>query len=429
MSVLHDSSVRKEAAPEEVMCRHGLRPYFAELAACGSTPALHASPLFQRLRPQLDQLLLTKEYVECARPSPQAVQPFYRIVAWNIERGAHYDGIYHFLTTHPQLRHADLLLLTETDLGMARSGNRHVARDLAEALGMHYYFVPSYLNLCKGNGAEHEADGENTLALHGNAILSHYPLHDLDVVVLPNGKDKMRGKEKRVGSQKALVATVRFPGRSVRVACVHLDAHSTQAHRAHQMRLVLDALDKWLPATDDRRPATPLPVLIGGDWNTSTYNSSRAFTAICGFWYRVAMGVSHVMRNHYPHPYRRFERELFEMLRRRGFDFERCNEPGVCTNHYDAADFRQNKSLRDWVPQWCFHFIEWALRPYNGRCSFKIDWFATRGMVVASPNLGARSDGAQAIGAKVVGDLRINGRPVSDHDAILLDISASGRGE
>ena len=56
------------------------------------------------------------------------------------------------------------------------------------------------------------------------------------------------------------------------------------------------------------------PAMIGGDWNTTTYNSSSAFRAIMGFWLRVFMGPDKVIRNHYLHPYRHFERELFTLL-------------------------------------------------------------------------------------------------------------------
>src|ERR1039458_3016861 len=72
----------------------------------------------------------------CAGP-PGPAPPQYRFVAWNVERGAQFEGQVEVLRTHPFLREADVLLLTETDAGMVRSGNRNVARDVARALGMH----------------------------------------------------------------------------------------------------------------------------------------------------------------------------------------------------------------------------------------------------------------------------------------------------
>jgi hypothetical protein len=152
-------------------------------------------------------------------------------------------------------------------------------------------------------------------------------------------------------------------------------------------------------------------VVIGGDWNTSTYNSSRALHAILGFWLRVLMGVDNVIRNHYLHPYRHFERDLFRLLEERGFDYRECNRLGEHTVSYDVEDLRATKALRDWVPGWCFHFIRWALRNHGGRCPVKLDWFATRGVRCRNP--------------VVIHDVR-EGRavPLSDHDAIAVDVLA-----
>jgi hypothetical protein len=216
-------------------------------------------------------------------------------------------------------------------------------------------------------------------------------------VFLENGVDLMASREKRIGRQAAVVAEVHFPNLTTTVLSVHLDAQSTQRHRYGQLREIL--------AHIDGAPA----VVLGGDWNTSTYNSSRAIHAILGFWLRVLMGVDNVIRNHYLHPYRHFERNLFDLLVARGFDYRGCNCLGEHTVAYDIGDLRATKALRDWVPGWCFHFIRWALRNHGGRCPLKLDWFATRGLGCASP--------------VVIHDVR-EGRRValSDHDAIGVDI-------
>src|SRR5919205_1587245 len=143
---------------------------------------------------------------------------------------------------------------------MARSGNRHVARELAEVLGVAYAFAPCYVNLSKGSGLESGAAGQNREALHGNAVLSRWPFTAARSVALPNGKDKMRGREKRLRSQRAVVCDIEHTSGIFRVVSLHLDAHSSQRHRHRQMRVVLDYLDGLEPR---------LPVLLGGDWNTS----------------------------------------------------------------------------------------------------------------------------------------------------------------
>ena len=324
----------------------------------------------------------------------------YRFVAWNVERGIQFDGQVEALRTHPYLREADVLLLTETDAGMVRSGNRIIAREMARALGMHYAFVPCYLNLTNGSGVEYDLPGANALGLHGNALLSRYPIGGVRPVFLRNGVDIMASREKRIGRQAAVAADIYFPDFTVTAVSAHLDAQSTQRHRYLQLRDLIESLDG--------RQA----VVLGGDWNTSTYNSSRALHAILGFWLRVMMGVDNVIRNHYLHPYRRFEKELFGLLEERGFDYRGSNRLGEHTVAYDVQDLRSTKALRDWVPGWCFHFIRWALRNHGGRCPVKLDWFATRGVRCENP--------------LVIHDVR-EGRavPLSDHDAIGVDVSAA----
>jgi endonuclease/exonuclease/phosphatase family metal-dependent hydrolase len=371
-------------------------PYFAELALCQSTADLFASPRYQSLEPLVREVLETPETADFRQQVAPAKQR-YRFLAWNLERGIEYEGQLAVLKQHPYLVSSDVLLLTETDVGMARSGNRAIAQDLARELGMCCAFVPCYLNLAKGAGIENDSAGENEYGLHGNAILSRYPIRRVRPVHLTNGKDKMAGREKRLGRQTALAAEIEFPNLTTTAVSVHLDAQSSQRHRRDQMAEILDAL----PAAG--------PAIVGGDWNTTTYNSSRAFRAIMGFWLRVFMGVDNVIDNHYLHPYNRFEKGLFALLESRGFDYRRCNRLGERTTSYDVDDVKTYKNLREWVPAWCFAFVRWALRNHDGKCPLKIDWFATRGIDAADP--------------LVLHEFREGRtRPLSDHDAIGVDV-------
>ena len=385
-------------SPQEIyrIVREDLAPYLPELGRCRSTAELLASATYRSIRPAVETVLESPEIGDfTAGAAPP--RPSYRLVAWNLERGIEYEGQLREFRRHPYLSSGDVLLLTETDVGMARSANRAVAQDLARELEMHYAFAPCYLNLSKGAGVEHDSREENDLGLHGNAILSRYAIRNVRLVHLKNGKDKMAGREKRLGRQTALVADIDLPGCPLTAVSVHLDAQSSQAHRRDQMRDVLDVLPGDQPA------------VIGGDWNTTTYNSSRAFHAIMGFWLRVFMGVDNVIDNHYLHPYNRFERDLFALVESRGFDFRGCNRLGERTTSYDANDAKTYKNLREWVPEWCFAFIRWALRNHDGKCPLKIDWFATRGVAARDP--------------VVLHELREGReRPLSDHDAIGVDV-------
>src|SRR5215207_40247 len=294
-------SLQRTAGPSPLA--HSLGPHFRELARYHSTKALEASPLYARLRPEVERVLNGVERGGFAREgAPPLGSGAVRATAWNVERGTHLDEVLRVLRGHEVMSRSDVLLLTELDYGMARSGNRHVAREIAEGLGMAYAFAPCYVNLSKGSGLESGAAGENAEALHGNAVLSRWPVRRAWSVALPNGKDKMRGREKRLGSQRAVVCEVEHPAGRFRAVSLHLDAHSSQRHRARQMRVVLDFVERLGP----RRS-----VLIGGDWNTSTYNSRRAVYSIACFFRRVLMGVGHVIENDSLRPENWFERGLF----------------------------------------------------------------------------------------------------------------------
>ncbi len=392
------SVLQGETEAEEIyqLIREKIRPHFAMLAQLSSTVELEAHPAYQAIRSDVQYVLDTPEQ-GCYIREEAPAKPRYRIFGWNIERGVYFDEQLDVLRNHPYASSADVLLLTETDVGMARSGNHAVAQEFAEALGMHYAFAPCYINMVKGSGIEYDMEGENDVALHGNAILSRYPLSNVRPVPLQNGKDKMQGREKRLGRQAAILADIEFPQGAVTAASVHLDANSTQRHRHNQMRDVLDAIPPGAAA------------IVGGDWNTSTFDTSSALPAIVGFWRRVFMGADNVIRNHYLRPYTKFEKDLFDLLEQRGFDWRRSNALGVRTTSFDVDDIKAHKTLGEWLPEWCFQFIRWSLRNHDGKCPLKIDWFAARGV--------------EPHGPIVIHEFR-EGRkpPLSDHDALGVDI-------
>jgi len=376
-----------------------LAPYVEELSACESTTELADQPAYRLCRELVSELLTTIDRGDCTGVAAPA-RTRYRFAAWNIERGTQLEAQIEAFSTHEYLRTSDVVLLTECDVGMARSGNHAVTRKMARALGFHYAFAPCYFSLVKGSGLEYYTPGENEVGLHGNAVLSRYPIGRVRAIPLKNGIDKMAGREKRLGCQTALAADIEFPNLTLTAVSVHLDANSTQRHRCEQMRHILDAVDNGQP------------VLLGGDWNTSTYNSSRAFHAIMGFALRVLMGVDNVIRNHYLYPERRFERELFRLLEARGFDYSRCNQLGERTAGYSIGDAKARHNLGEWVPGWCFAFIRWSLRNHGGQCPLKLDWFASRGLRCEEP--------------VIIHEFR-EGRevPLSDHDPIGVDVIAT----
>lgn len=384
---------------------HDLNQYFPELLKFESIEETEKSEVYQKIKPTVERILgavVQENFVGDSKfQTPNS--RFVSAVAWNIERGNIFEGILDALKNHDDLREKDLYLLTELDYGMARSKNRFVAQELAKELKLNYAFAPVYIALQKGSGVESMAEGENTTSIHGLAMFSRFPITNAHAVDLPNGKDKMIGKEKRLGYLRALVADIEHPLGNFRAVTTHLDAHCSRKHRHLQIKIILDHLDR-LPK---------LPTIIGGDWNTTTFNSQSSKHAIAGYWRRVLMGPNRVVKNHFPHPDKYFERGLFNELERRGYDYKNLNELGAGTLHYDVESIEKNTNLRDWVPEWCFPFIFWAAGRVGGRVSGRLDWFTGKNI---------KPHGKP----KTIGNLKDEqGTPLSDHDAIGLDFTLS----
>ena len=392
----YHGQMEQTAAECYAAAREAILPRAQALAECRSAAEMEAHPEYRAMAAGVERLLATAHVCDHRRVEAPA-KARYRFVAWNLERGTHLDAQVDAFRNHPYLREADVLLITEADAGMARSGNRMVAETLARELGMSQAFAPCYIALGKGSGIERDIAGANEFGLHGNALLSRYPISDVRLIALENGVDKMRHREKRIGRQAAVAARIGLPNLPLDAVTVHLDAQSTQRHRRRQMETILKALGR------DRA------TVLGGDWNTSTYDSSHALWAILGFWRRVFMGVDHVIRNHYLHPDRYFERGLFRLLEREGFDYRSANLPGERTTYYDMLDARWTRNLGEWVPGWCFAFIRWSLRNHGGRCPLKLDWMAARGVRAENP--------------VVLHEFREHREvPLSDHDPVGVDV-------
>lgn len=341
--------------------------------------SLPAGPLHEWVtRHALAQELVTSiaELLPCALPvftptvaqTPSAGRSL-RAVAWNVDRGKKTDQLIACLKTNEHLRDADILFLTETDWGMARSGNRNVTADIAAALNMHAYFAPAYLNLTAGHGAERVRGGENRYGLHGNSVLSRYPLDNLRVVKLKNSTDKFKSVEVRLGQQTALLADLNVGNQIMTLVCLHLDAYSSQRQRGQQLRSVLQVLPK------------KNPVILAGDLNTSTYNTKHTlYTAASLLYKTLFFGPTRIMRDHYLHPYKRFDRPVFREMERHGLDYLKCNELGVGTFDIVMGDEAMQAMASDKFPKFIQRYVQWAVGLNGGGCSTRLDWFACRGV-------------------------------------------------
>lgn len=196
--------------------------------------------------------------------SPAPVEPArggpLRVAAWNAERlKYHAPSVDLVAGVAP-----DILMLTETDLGMARSGNRHTTADLAEALGMGYAYGVEFLELGLGDERErvwHQGVA-NAVGFHGNALLSRLPIRDVALIRLDDGAVwwiDAWGDQRRLGWRMAIAATVETGEGPILAVSVHLESKSDAADRARQTARLLAVVEER---------AAGMPVVIGGDLNT-----------------------------------------------------------------------------------------------------------------------------------------------------------------
>src|SRR5439155_1026446 len=118
------------------------------------------------------------------------------------------------LTTHADLREADLVLLNEADVGMARSGNRDVVADLGRALGFHTAWAPLFLETTSGRDDDPASAGgrENEEALFGLGMLSRFPVGAARVIELPSPQALTFDGQRMYGRYIALAAAFERPG-------------------------------------------------------------------------------------------------------------------------------------------------------------------------------------------------------------------------
>ena len=252
--------------------------------------------------------------------------PRIRFVAWNIEKGKRWSLLQACLDCEA-IRTADVLCLNEVDDGMARSGNRRIACEIAERLGMRMVFGPTFRELTKGIGDELCAPGENTTAVQGNATLSRLSIIDSQNLALPMCHDPSQGAEKREGGRHALIVRLDCGnGRTLTVANAHLEVFTTTRCRSRQMRFLLQHLD-------------PGPAVVAGDFNTNTFQRGSFVHTFRSLLCLLCLDA----RARVTAPWR-YE-PLFQDLRNTGFLWERFND-SVPTCSVDLSELQD----RAYVP-------------------------------------------------------------------------------
>lgn len=353
---------------------------------------LKASRFYAQYGVELESLLATPQTGGMPFSSAQTPSVL-RVVQWNIEKGLRFQGIAEHLATHPDLAEADVIFLNEVDVGMARTGNRHVARELAEWLNFVWAFAPAHLELTKGVGADLEADGENAEALQGNAILSRFALHDVRVAPVFDCFEPYHFHEKRYGRRVAIVATLDTEAGPLHLAGTHLEVRNTPQCRARQIRDVVEAL----PPTG--------PALVAGDFNSSTFQR--------GTFARTATGALRLLgdvKKLKSELRRPIDREpLFLELARGGFRHDGWNTDDVTI--VEPIDSLEDAEK---LPGPLARYVLKRIDRLERKLPMRLDWFAGRDVKPSDPKT-------------ISGLIDDDGRRVSDHDPIAVTVHVGGQ--
>jgi endonuclease/exonuclease/phosphatase family metal-dependent hydrolase len=181
------------------------------------------------------------------------------LVSWNLERGVRFAGV---LDTLKKLN-ADVLLLQEVDRDCDRSGRRDVAADLAAALGMNWIFAGEFQEI--GEGTTSRA------ALHGQAILSRYPITDPGVLVFAE-QARLRWRLNPVQPRRGGRMALRARTGGMLVYTAHLESSGHETLRRKQLDEMVR--DQQLEAQPEER------VVLAGDFNNPPVAQSSMFGAI-----------------------------------------------------------------------------------------------------------------------------------------------------
>ena len=306
---------------------------------------------------------------DAARSAPHRAANELHVVHWNVLHGIAFDAVCGALRYEPSLAGADLVSLNEVDVGMARSGGRDVAFELASALGLHAAWAAQFLELHGGAHRARPAVVDPGAAWFGLALLSRYPLTDLRRLELPTPHDLLFDRERKAGAFVALVARVVHPVQPFTFAVVHLDVHGSPATRAQQLQAVLQAL-----------PAGP--AIVAGDFNTTTFARGGAWRsartlATLGLWTRARLRQRLLAPDR---PAASPREPLFAALAAAGFALRPFNDARE-TLDVRFGDVHELDAFASWMRRPLLRVLGWIER----RNVMRLDWIAARGFAAAAP--------------------------------------------
>ena len=236
-------------------------------------------------------------------------KPYLRVSHWNIRRGYNiaaikeilldsnaYSSKYienvksrhrkNFKTELDTFASTDIICLNEVDIGMPRTKYKNIVSGLSDSLNWDYAYSTEFIELGP-IFQKQQCDKSLYKGLHGNAIVSKFPIISTHVIRLPEKYDwyknetkehesplecirkfgakaifsqKIDSREVRHGNREALVADIKLPNNKiVTVVTAHLEDRAFPDERLKQFKYLLENLKH-----------IKTPIILSGDFNTST---------------------------------------------------------------------------------------------------------------------------------------------------------------
>jgi endonuclease/exonuclease/phosphatase family metal-dependent hydrolase len=181
------------------------------------------------------------------------------------------------------LPRVDVLALQEADKCTLRTGGHHVAKELAEQLGMPWEHVPA--GIPRGVAPVKRQwwlDFEEPIDLYdegdtGVALLSRFPLTDVTRIDLPWHECPWRPR-------LAMAATISVGPDQIRIFNAHVDPHAAIDGQLEQLEVIAAQAD-----------ATTIPTIILGDFNTLSKQKcidTRSFLESRGYTTPIPTGTA-----------------------------------------------------------------------------------------------------------------------------------------
>ena len=272
------------------------------------------SPLYFRLQKQLNipYIINRKTNLFFSSPVFHFQSCFLRLAQWNIERGFNVNEIKTILSNKygyyyryrdnigansqfkkelEDFSRSDIISLNEVDIGVPITNYKNVVAEIANSLNYNYAFATEFVEL-NPIIYHQKVNSFRYLGLHGNAIISRYPIKSARIIRLPQYYDwygteiqkksplesarrlsakgifseEITQSEVRRGGRNALIADIELPNKEIiTVVSTHLEDRCFPDKRFNQFTYLLSNLR-----------SIRSPVILTGDFNTTTTDSAPA---------------------------------------------------------------------------------------------------------------------------------------------------------